>query len=142
MTEACGDQQGTTAGYQRHRAAHRGACEPCRTAWLNTSHERPRRRSGPQPRPITHGTDSGYAAHIRRNTPPCDDCKAAHTAKQIARRRLTRPARHAGAYTAIPTRILADLYVNADIAAQERAEAAINADVLTKAVELYDQEAA
>ncbi|MEC4616295.1 hypothetical protein [Tsukamurella tyrosinosolvens] len=46
----------------------------------------------------------------------------------------------AGAYTAVPTRTLADLYLNADPAAQVRAEEAIHTDVLTKAVAFYDQE--
>lgn len=31
-----------------------------------------------QPKPINHGTDGGYRAHLRRKEKPCDSCKKAH----------------------------------------------------------------
>lgn len=44
----------------------------------------------PTPRPITHGTNAGYATHIRRNETPCRDCLDAHARYKMdsqARRR-------------------------------------------------------
>lgn len=33
-------------------------------------------------RPIKHGTDGGYVAHLRRDEPVCDACAAAHAARR------------------------------------------------------------
>ena len=43
--------------------------------------------------PIVHGTIYGYRAHLRHNTPPCAECRAASTAHRRLRRtgELTRP---------------------------------------------------
>lgn len=37
-----------------------------------------RERRGPKPKPINHGTNGGYVAHLRRGEQPCDECSAAH----------------------------------------------------------------
>jgi hypothetical protein len=90
---------------------------------------------------IRHGTASGYTAHRRRHEVPCRDCTDAHSAVSVARLRADgRPARAAGRYTTIPTTVLADLYLNATPAAQERAEQATPDGVLDLAVKRYDQE--
>lgn len=80
-------------------------------------------------------------AHRRRHEVPCRDCTDAHSAAGTERnRRAGMPARGAGRYTTVPTAVLADLYLNADPAAQVRAEAATPDGVLTLAVQRYDQE--
>lgn len=53
--------------------------------WAHVTEEPPvqsRTRPRPRPRlkPIRHGTDNGYAAHLRRGVPACADCRAAHAA--------------------------------------------------------------
>lgn len=35
---------------------------------------------GPQRTPIDHGTAAGYKKHIKRNDPPCNECKDANSA--------------------------------------------------------------
>ena len=39
-----------------------------------------------QQRPIRHGTAAGYAAHARKGTPPCEDCRRAHALYRAQRR--------------------------------------------------------
>lgn len=41
------------------------------------------------PRPINHGTDGGYMAHLRAGTPPCPECREAHRLRE----QHTRPSR-------------------------------------------------
>lgn len=95
------------------------------------------------PKPIRHGTPSGYMAHRRRHEVPCRDCTDAHSAADTERnRRAGMPARAPGKYTTIPTTALADLYLNASVEAQQRAEQAIREDVLKLAVDRYDKEVA
>jgi hypothetical protein len=36
------------------------------------------RKRPPGPLPINHGTDGGYATHLRRGEVACDECKRAH----------------------------------------------------------------
>jgi hypothetical protein len=46
-------------------------------------------------KPIDHGTDRGYYAHIRRGEPMCDECRSAHTVAQGRRNKewVRRPAK-------------------------------------------------
>lgn len=94
-------------------------------------------------KPIQHGTTAGFQQHQRRGVPACDECRAARAAYDTRRRRANgQPAREAGKYTSIPTTALADLYLNASVEAQQRAEQAIREDVLKLAVDRYDKEVA
>lgn len=45
--------------------------------------------------PITHGTNAGHSAHQRRHEDPCDECKVAHAAYQLARYHARKRARSA-----------------------------------------------
>lgn len=70
--------------------------------------ERRRLRGGgrlpPRPRPIEHGTEAGYGAHLRRGEPACRSCLEAHAAGHRERKARGTPrdqpihiARSAGA---------------------------------------------
>ena len=65
----------------RHRKAWRPS-DVRRVAdrWLTTAPPAPVKvRAKPPPKPINHGTDAGYRAHFRDNSPACAPCKAAHS---------------------------------------------------------------
>uniref|UniRef100_UPI003555DCAD WhiB family transcriptional regulator n=1 Tax=Streptomyces halstedii TaxID=1944 RepID=UPI003555DCAD len=78
---------GTRKGYRAHRSRGEEACAECRqanadrrlrntgTALQHTpgSAETPKRTA-------RCGTNSGYHAHRRQGTPPCEECRTAHTA--------------------------------------------------------------
>jgi WhiB family redox-sensing transcriptional regulator len=42
------------------------------------------------PRPIDHGTMAGHAAHLRRDEPPCNECREASNRYQVDRRAALR----------------------------------------------------
>lgn len=45
------------------------------------------------PRPINHGSTSGYATHLKRGEVPCDSCRRAHAAYHRDRKARARLAR-------------------------------------------------
>jgi hypothetical protein len=49
-----------------------------------------RRRHGPEPLPIEHGSRRGYYQHRRRNEEACDSCRQAESAKRVERNRAAR----------------------------------------------------
>lgn len=69
------------------RALRRGQRTPAPTTTPKTQ-PKPRRRRTLAP--IAHGTNNGYHAHLKRNEPPCEDCRRAHsdytTARRLARK--------------------------------------------------------
>lgn len=57
---------------------------------------KPPKRNGPLPKPINHGTNGGYLAHLRRGQEACDDCRTAHTASRAARKRAQAESKQIG----------------------------------------------
>lgn len=68
-----------------------------RTGIWGGQSERARRNTrsrlyGRQPDQVTHGTEGGYAQHMRNETEPCAECRKAHNLAQQIRRERRRSA--------------------------------------------------
>ncbi|MCR8695557.1 hypothetical protein NWP13_23795 [Rhodococcus pyridinivorans] len=76
------------------------------------------------------GTVAGYMRHIRLyGEQPCDTCKTARADYDRERRANN---------VTIPKLLLAEMYLNAPIAVQERVEKTVGQDVIDQLVQAFD----
>lgn len=93
-------------------------------------------------KPIQHGTNAGYTAHVRRNEAACEPCAEARRVYSRNQKRAKRagiPPRLPVGCAAVPLAVLGALYTEAAIPGQKAAESALGGAVIDLAVAALDE---
>lgn len=86
-----------------------------------------------QPKPITHGTQSGYVLHIRRGIPPCEECTEARNKADRLRYRFK------NGYVYVPMDAFLKAWFAADDDVRKALDEALGSDVIDAVVDAADQ---